>query len=147
MNLTLFTDYSLRILIYTATKPAAQRSNIQEIADVYHISKNHLMKSVHKLGQLGVLETARGRGGGFRLAKSPSEINLGWVIRQIEENWHIAECFDAAQDRCVISPACHLQHVLGEALQAYLKVLDGYTLADIVVNRDQLASQLGLQQR
>lgn len=138
MNLTRFTDYSLRILMYAATRPPGELSNIQEIATVYRISHNHLMKSVHRLAKLGLLETIRGRGGGFRLAKQPEEIGIGWVVRHTEENWHMVECFDEENGFCLISPSCRLQRILRDALDAYLQVLDEYTLADLIVNQSML---------
>ncbi|EPZ45077.1 Rrf2 family transcriptional regulator [Alicyclobacillus acidoterrestris] len=143
MNLTMFTDYSLRVLIYVAMKPEGELSNIQEIAQVYRISSNHLMKSVHKLGKLGLIHTIRGRNGGFRLAKRPKDINIGQVVREMEENWNLVECFDAENGTCILSPTCRLKNVLGEALNAYFAVLERYTLADIVVNRRAMGALLG----
>ncbi len=140
----MFTDYSLRVLIYAAMKSEGELSNIQEIAQVYRISSNHLMKSVHKLGKLGLIHTIRGRHGGFRLAKRPEDINIGQVVREMEENWNLVECFDAENGACILSPACRLQNVLGEALNAYFAVLERYTLADIVVNRRAMGPLLGL---
>lgn len=138
MNLTRFTDYSLRILMYTATLAAEELTSIDEIARIYGLSSNHLMKSVHKLGKLGLIQTVRGRNGGFRLAKSPDEIQIGWVVRQTEENWNLVECFDEQSGGCILNPACRLKGVLQKALNAYLEVLDQYTLADIVQNRSML---------
>ncbi|POB09380.1 Rrf2 family transcriptional regulator [Sulfobacillus sp. hq2] len=145
MNLTLFTDYSLRVLIYVATQPENRLTNVQEVATAYRISNNHLVKVVHKLGNLGLLETVRGRHGGIRLALPPEAINLGWLVRQTEENWNIVECFDAEQGFCVLSPVCRLKAVLNQALQSYLGVLDTYTLADLVVNRDALQGLFRLE--
>ncbi|MFZ3588878.1 RrF2 family transcriptional regulator [Bacillus sp. DJP31] len=143
MKLTLYTDYSLRVLIYLASKKDQDLANIKEIADSYHISKNHLMKVTHELGKMEILETIRGRNGGIRLAKEPTEINIGALIRQTEEDFHLVECFDAENNRCVISPVCGLKHVLQKALQAYLKVLDEYTLDDLVKNPFDLQALLG----
>ncbi|WAH38160.1 Rrf2 family transcriptional regulator [Alicyclobacillus dauci] len=142
MNLTRFTDYSLRVLLYVAVQPEDRLSNIQEISKIYHISNNHLMKTVHRLGQMGLVHTVRGRNGGFRLAKNPEEINIGWVVRQTEENWDVVECFDETNGFCVINPACRLKRVLAEALDAFFSVLDGYTLADLIVNRSSLQDLL-----
>lgn len=138
MNLTLFTDYSLRTLIYVATKPEGQLSTIDEIAAAYRISRNHLTKSVYKLSKLGLIQTVRGRNGGFRLAKDPHDINIGWVIRQTEENWNLVECFDAQNGLCILNPLCRLKGVLGEAMNAFFDVLERKSLADLLVNRRQL---------
>ncbi len=142
MKLTTFTDYSLRVLIYVALKPKGQLSTIDEIATVYRISRNHLTKSVHKLAKLDLIRTTRGRNGGFELCKDPRDINIGWVVRQTEENWDIVECFDPA-NFCILNPACRLKGVLAKALNAYLEVLDNFTLRDITANEHDLASILG----
>ncbi|WP_307343736.1 Rrf2 family transcriptional regulator [Caldalkalibacillus uzonensis] len=144
MRLTNYTDYSLRVLIYLATKQNGELSNIQEIADVYGISKNHLMKVIYQLGKNGFIETIRGRNGGIRLAQSPSEINIGEVVRKSGEDFNLVECFDQKNNQCIISPVCSLRHVLNKALQAYLHVLDEYTLEDIVKNKQPLFKLLHL---
>lgn len=142
MRLTVYTDYSLRTLIYLGAKNEDELTTIQEISDAYNISKNHLMKVTHQLGQLGYIETIRGRGGGIRLAKLPKDITIGEVVRQTEEDFHLVECFDPASNMCKIAPACQLKGVLAEALQAYLAVLDRYTVEDFLGNRDLLMQLL-----
>ncbi|WP_034761233.1 RrF2 family transcriptional regulator [Rossellomorea vietnamensis] len=134
MRLTLYTDYSLRVLIFLASKPKDELSNIKEIADAYSISKNHLMKVTYELGKMGMIETIRGRNGGIRLAQSPEDINIGKLVRATEEDFHLVECFDAENNSCIITPVCGLKHVLGKALNAYLSVLDDYTLSDLIQN-------------
>ena len=143
VRLTNYTDYSLRVLIYLSSKKDQELSNIKEIADTYQISKNHLMKVIYELGKLGYIETVRGRGGGVRLARSPEDINIGEIVRKMEEDFYLVECFDAGKNACVISPACQLKRILNEALEAYFQVLDRYTLADLTRNHDQLAALLG----
>lgn len=142
VRLTLYTDYSLRVLLYLGAKERQELSTIQEIADAYTISKNHLMKVTHQLGQLGLVETIRGRGGGIRLAQSPDAINIGAVVRQTEEDFHLVECFDVENNLCRLSSHCRLKGVLYEALQAYLAVLDRYTLADCLHNEQDLLALL-----
>ncbi|MDQ0232359.1 RrF2 family transcriptional regulator [Metabacillus malikii] len=139
MRLTNYTDYSLRVLIFLASKPSDELSNIKEIADAYQISKNHLMKVTFELGKMNIIETIRGRNGGIKLAHPPEDINIGEIIRRTEEDFHLVECFDENK-HCVISPICGLKHVLNEALHAYFDVLDQYTLADIIQNKDSLFS-------
>jgi Rrf2 family nitric oxide-sensitive transcriptional repressor len=142
MKLTLYTDYSLRVLLYLASTPEQQKLiQIKDIAASYGISKNHLMKVIFHLGKLGYIETIRGRNGGLRLAMEPQDINIGKLVRQTEEDFHMVECF---QDHgsCIISPGCKLKGILNQALQAFLAVLDQYTLQDLAGNREQLASLL-----
>lgn len=142
MKLTLYTDYSLRVLLYLASAPKNNKLiQIKEIAEAYGISKNHLMKVTFHLGKLGYVETIRGRNGGLLLAKEPKEVNIGELVRQTEEDFHIVECF---QDHgsCIISPHCKLKGVLYKATQAFISVLDQYTLADLITNKEQLTTLL-----
>ncbi|MEK4487493.1 Rrf2 family transcriptional regulator [Psychrobacillus sp. FSL H8-0484] len=142
MRLTMYTDFSLRVLIYLGAKEKNELSTIQAISDAYGISKNHLMKVTHELGKLGYIETIRGRGGGIRLAMEPEAINIGQVVRHTEDDFHLVECFDCKTNRCVITPVCGLKGALNRALIAYLKVLDAYTLADFLQQKHQLANLL-----
>ncbi|MFV8829974.1 Rrf2 family transcriptional regulator [Alkalihalobacterium sp. APHAB7] len=141
MQLTTYTDYSLRVLLYLGTLSDDKLASIKEISSAYGISNNHLSKIVFELGKLGLIETIRGRNGGIKLAKSPSEINIGSVVRQTED-LEVVECFDAERNMCMISSGCRLKHVLNEAMKAYLQVLDQYTLEDMLVNKDFLRSLL-----
>ncbi|MFP8783731.1 RrF2 family transcriptional regulator [Planococcus plakortidis] len=142
MRLTMYTDYSLRVLIYLGTKEDGKLTTIQEISDAYHISKNHLMKVTFELGKAGFIETVRGRGGGIRLADRPENINVGTVVRRMEEDFHLVECFSSETNTCPISPICGLRGVLGKALHAYLAVLDEYKLQDLLFNKDALRELL-----
>ena len=133
MRLTQWTDYTLRVLMYcAATQGREQPVTITEVAEGYGISRSHLMKIVQELAAQGLLETTRGRGGGMRLMKAPAEINLGAVVRQTETDFHLVECFDPHVNQCRLSGNCRLKGVLGDAINAYLAVLDGVTLADLV---------------
>lgn len=143
MRLTAFTDYCLRVLMYVGARDGATVT-IDEIATSYGISRNHLMKVVFRLGQLGYLSTTRGRGGGMTLAMPAGQINLGALIRQTEEDLVLVECFSGRSGSCAIQPACVLRSALVEALDAFLAVLDGYTLADLLAPRRRLAKLLGI---
>lgn len=141
MRLTTFTDYCLRVLIYVGTK-GDEMTTIDEIAGSYGISRGHVMKVVFRLGQLGYLETVRGKGGGMRLKRPPEEINLGAVVRDTEEDLFLVPCFEAGVESCRIVPSCVLKGTLDKALKAFLDVLDGYTLADLLAPRKKLAQLL-----
>ncbi|MBD3110079.1 Rrf2 family transcriptional regulator [Bacillus sp. AGMB 02131] len=142
MRLTSFTDYSIRVLLYVNVHND-RLVNIQEIADAYGISKNHLTKIIYQLGKLGYLETVRGRNGGIRLAMEPSEINIGQLVRKTEEDFNIVECFGGDHSGCPITSICTLKGVLNQALFAFLKVLDSYTLEDISKNKIKLKELFG----
>jgi Rrf2 family transcriptional regulator, nitric oxide-sensitive transcriptional repressor len=130
MKLTFYSDYSLRLLMYVSVKRNGLVT-IQEVADAYGISKNHLMKVAFELGRKGFLETVRGRGGGLRLARPPEKIGVGEVVRAMEEDFTMVECFDPKANQCVITGPCRLRGALSRALKAYFAVLDEYTLADL----------------
>lgn len=132
MRLTVYTDYALRVLTYLGVKPPGELATIKEIAGSYGISENHLMKVVHNLGQAEFVVTVRGRKGGMKLAADPAQISLGAVVRKCEEDMRLVECFDPGMNRCPITPACALPGILDEALNAFLGVLDRYTLADLL---------------
>ena len=131
MRLTTYTDYALRTLLHVGTHQD-RLVTIQEIADLHTISKNHLTKVIHQLGLLGVVTTVRGRNGGLRLARAPKEINIGAVVRHTETDFYMAPCFDPQGFPCGLHKACGLKNVLAEATAAYLAVLDGTTLADLL---------------
>lgn len=142
MRLTDYTDYSLRTLIFVAVHPD-ELVHVQAVADAFGIPKNHLVKIVQKLGQLGYLHTVRGRAGGIRLGRAASRINLGEVVRAMEPDFALVECFHQGENACIITSACRLRGVLGEALHAYFAVLDRYTLAELVNEPATLRQLLG----
>ena len=133
MRLTLYSDYSLRLLMFCAVRHG-DLVTIQQVADAYRISKNHLMKVAFDLGRKGYLETVRGRGGGMRLSRPPARIGLGEVVRAVEDDFTMVECFNPETNRCIITGPCRLRGALSKALKAYLAVLDEYTLADLTEN-------------
>lgn len=133
MKLTLLSDYSLRMLMHLAINQGALVT-IAQTADRYNISKNHLMKVAHQLGQQGHIETVRGRSGGLRLAKSPQDIILGHVIREMEQNTVLVECFPGGKGGCLVTKECRLKSILHDAQNVFFDYLDKFTLADLVVD-------------
>lgn len=143
MRLTLLSDYSMRVLMYLAINPQ-KLVTVSEISESYAISRNHLTKVVHQLGRAGYIETVRGRAGGIRLAKSPGEINIGQILRLVEEPSALVECFPNGKQSCVITEACKLRHVLAGAENAFYDYLDQFTLAEMTENSNALHSRLNL---
>lgn len=141
MQLTLYTDYSLRVLLYLGVNPR-RMATITDIAQSYGISRNHLVKVVHNLATQEFIHTSRGRGGGITLARPPAEINIGDVVRHTEVNFHLVECFDHERNTCPIAAACFLKNALYEAQHAFIAVLDRYTLADVLDNKEWLGNVL-----
>jgi len=132
MHLTRYTDYAMRVLLYLGARPERLIS-ISEISRSYGISQNHLMKVVNDLVRAGYLASVRGRSGGVRLARAPSEINLGAVIRRTEDGFDLVAC-----GNCLIAPACGLPTALNEALAAFMAVLDRYSLSDLLSKRGEM---------
>jgi Rrf2 family transcriptional regulator, nitric oxide-sensitive transcriptional repressor len=129
VQLTQFSDYSLRTLLYLASH-AERWVPLPEISRAYGISQNHLAKVVQLLQGHGLVESSRGRSGGLKLAKPPASINIGAVVRATEPHLHLVECFDAENNTCPIDPACGLKGVLLAAQRAFWRELDAHTLAD-----------------
>ena len=129
MKLTIYTDYSLRVLLYLASKPDAT-ATITEITEYYNISRNHLVKVVHNLGIHEFIITSRGKNGGIRLARPAEDIRLSDVVRNTEPDMDLLECFNPETDNCVISPSCRLKSMLYEGRSAFMAVLEKNTLAD-----------------
>jgi Rrf2 family nitric oxide-sensitive transcriptional repressor len=129
MQLTRFTDYSLRTLMYLAARPA-EMSSVKAIADHYGISRNHLVKVIHCLAKLGYIETTKGRGGGIRIARGAESLRLGDLVVQLEPNMTLVECFDPETNSCRITSSCRLKHYLSQASRSFIESLNRYTLAD-----------------
>jgi Rrf2 family nitric oxide-sensitive transcriptional repressor len=143
MELSRFSDYSLRVLIYAAARDG-EKVTLSELAQAYRISHHHLVKIVHFLGRLGFLHNRRGRSGGILLGRKAVDIRVGDVIRKTETHFNLVECFNAASDTCRISPTCRLKGVFQEATQAFLDVLDHYTVEDLVESRSSILRLLSL---
>ncbi|TVT45366.1 MAG: Rrf2 family transcriptional regulator [Denitromonas halophila] len=143
MRLTAYTDYTLRVLMYLSLRyESGELATIEDIATAYDISRNHLMKIVHQMAGAGLLDTVRGRNGGVRLARDPSTISVGMVVRLAESDFVLVECFEPGKEHCcVISPACNLTRGLRRALDAFMLELDRMTLHD-AVSAPSVASEL-----
>lgn len=142
MRLTRFTDYSLRVLIYLGLKDDG-RVTIKEISEAYDISRNHLMKVVSLLTRMGYVDARRGPGGGIALAREAKDICIADVVRDMEDDLNMVECF-CAEGSCIIKPVCELKSALNEALTAYLDTLEHYTLKDLTQPRAKLVQVLGM---
>jgi Rrf2 family nitric oxide-sensitive transcriptional repressor len=140
MRLTLNTDFALRVLIHVGLC-GDKLTTINDIARSFGISKQHLMKVVNNLSQNGYLETLRGRNGGLRLMREPRHINIGQVVRDTENQLNVIGCLER-RGFCAIERACVLRSALQDATQAFLAVLDAYTLADLIKPQRALSSLL-----
>lgn len=140
MQLTIFTDYGLRSLMYLAAH-RDRMCSVREIAEYYGISRNHLVKVVHHMGQIGFVDSTKGKGGGIRLVRDPAKFKLGDVVRALEPSMDMVECFNRDTNTCRITGACQLKHYLSEAKGAFISTLDRYTLADTVKNPKLFAAE------
>lgn len=143
MNLTLFSDYSLRILMYAALNSGKQFS-VDDVANAYKLSRHHVAKAVNFLAQEGYLQAKRGRGGGITLGKDPTEIRIGQLLRRSEAGSPFIECFDSATNTCPIIKGCTLKAALFEAWNNFFDTLDKYTLADMTKRPERLREALAI---
>lgn len=139
MQLTKHTDISLRVLMHLAAFPD-ELGTVKGIAERYNVSRNHLMKVVHRLSMLGYIKSVQGRGGGIALATAAENICVGDVVRQMEATLDVIDC---AGSNCPLTPACLLKRALNQATKAFLKTLDEYTVADITRNRARILKLVG----
>ena len=148
MRLTLYTDYTLRVLMYLALKQRDGEglATIDQIAAAYGISRHLLTKIVQELGRQGFIETLRGRAGGMRLARPAADISIGAVVRVAEEDFAVVACHDGSQPHgCAVFPACRLRLRLAKAVEAFLAELDGMTLDEAIGAPVQAAMLLGIR--
>lgn len=143
MQLTTHTDYALRTLIALGLR-SPNKATAAEIGDAYGISTNHLLKVIQRLAELGYVETQRGKSGGVWLAQLPEQIVVGKVVRELESDLGVVACLRQGSEPCVIDGACRLRGALSAATTAFLMVLDGYTLADVLKPRAKLLQLLPL---
>lgn len=141
MQLSAYSDYSVRVLMYAALRRPA-RVTVDEVAQTFGISRHHLVKVVHDLGRNGYLRTWRGAGGGFTLGRPPEAIRLGAIVRLGEETDTVIDCVDRPRRPCRLVPVCRLKGVLDEAAAAFFAVLDRYTLADLVKHPTRMLAVL-----
>jgi Rrf2 family nitric oxide-sensitive transcriptional repressor len=141
MRLTSYSNYALRTLMVAAMRDG-QLVTVNEVAEIFGISKAHLVKCVHQLGVWGYLDNVRGRNGGFRLARPAQDITVGEIIRKTEEDLDMVECFDAVTNTCPLIGLCNLGKVIKQACRAFLDVLDSVTIADISANRHEVLGAL-----
>lgn len=142
MRLNVQTDYALRLLMHLAVNKDALIT-IAEVAERFRISRNHLMKVAHILGREGFVEAVRGRSGGLRLGRPPEDIRIGDVVRRMEGDFALVECFQGGKGECLIAPACRLKGALHKAMAAFLAALDQYTLQNLVTRNPDLKILLG----
>lgn len=149
MRLTVYTDYTLRVMMYLAVKyKSGEVATVDEIATSYDISRSHLTKIVHELAQMGLIVTLRGRSGGNRLAKPPDEISVGEIVRMAEKDFAVVACHDdSVPHNCAIFKACNLRRGLARAVDAFMAELDKMTLADAIGAPTMAASLLGIDTR
>jgi Rrf2 family nitric oxide-sensitive transcriptional repressor len=141
MKLTTHTDYALRMLM-TLGVLDDRLVTIEELADRHRISRNHLMKVAQSLIGLGYVASARGRAGGVRLAKPPSSIRIGEVVRALEDNSPLVSCLGDGPSGCVLVGVCLLTRSLARSLDAFYAELDAITLADLILPRTALRERL-----
>ena len=141
MQLTRQTDYAVRVLMFLGIQKSDELVTISDIAQHFDISRNHLMKIVHKLGQMDYIQTVRGKYGGLRLERNAQTINLGQVIRDFETSLDIVNCNKLY---CPLTGACELKPILARAREAFLQVVDEYTLQDLLRNPQDMRVLLNL---
>jgi Rrf2 family nitric oxide-sensitive transcriptional repressor len=132
MRLTEHTDYALRLLMYLGAN-RHRLATTSEVAALHGISRHHLIKVVNELARAGFIATVRGRAGGIRLSRPPSDIMIGDVIRHTERDFHVVACLsDRPKTTCALAPTCVLKGVLCYATSCFLEPLDRTPLSNLL---------------
>ncbi len=134
MQITNFSDYALRSLIYLASIPKDQMASVTEVSELFDVSRNHMVKVINKLGHLGYIKTVRGKNGGIKLLKPAAEISVGAVLRDIEP----LQLLDCSVEFCHITPACRLKSKLAQAKEAFLQELDQCSIESLLTDNSEL---------
>ncbi len=144
MRLTQYTDYGLRILLYLGLK--RDLATARELSENFKMSRNHIAKIIHQLGQMGWVETSKGKGGGIRLATKALDLNLSVVIKRLEPDFHLVECFNQKENQCPIAGVCRLEGLLYSAREAFFQALEGVTIRQLAehTKTDPRLKRLGL---
>jgi Rrf2 family nitric oxide-sensitive transcriptional repressor len=148
LRLTVYTDYTLRVMMYLAVKhKTGELATIDNIVDAYRISRAHVAKIVYDLALAGMVVTVRGRSGGIRLAKPSETISVGDIVRMAEKDFAVVACHDtSAELDCVVFPACNLKRGFRRAVDAFMMELDSMTLEDAITSHSVAAGALGIQE-
>jgi Rrf2 family nitric oxide-sensitive transcriptional repressor len=145
MKINSFTNYAFRILIMLGANPDKTIS-LTEVAHAYDISLNHLKKVSARLVEHKLVSTERGRSGGLKLLRNPEDIRLGEIFQLSQTDTAFVECMgDSNAKGCAISPVCKLQSIFTEALDCFIQFMDGFTLEDLVQNKEELNQHLGIE--
>ena len=139
MQLTRHTDYALRVLIFLALQHNQELVTMTDIEQHFDIPRNHLIKIVQRLGKMGYAQTRRGKGGGLRLGKDAAVIRLGDVVQDMENTLELVDC---GKPVCPLHEDCRLKRILNEARQAFISVLNQYTIADVIINPGAIEAAL-----
>ncbi len=137
MRLTTHTDYGLRLLMFGA-EACPLPVSVGNVASKLNVSRNHLSKVAQNLTKAGILETTRGRSGGFRLKKRPQDIRVGEVVRILESETGLVECMRAQDSTCPLTKGCRLPRLFNKASEAFFQILDDCTLDDLVADNAQV---------
>lgn len=143
MQLTRQTDYAIRVMMFLGIQKDDRLVTISDIAYHFDISRNHLMKIVHRLGQKEYIQTVRGKYGGLRLERNPNSIKLGELVRDFETTLDVVDCKKLT---CPITGSCDLKPIMQKAQEAFLAVIDEYTLQNLLNNPADLRSLLGIDE-
>lgn len=135
MQLTLHTDYALRLVLLLARSPTGAIT-VVEAAGSLRVSEHHLAKVAQSLVHAGVLRSQRGRNGGLMLAVDLHTLRLGDLVVRLEPNMDLVRCM-APDGACTLLPGCQLKGALYEARQAFVDRLNTHTVGDLVGPADE----------
>ncbi len=128
MQLTMFSDLGLRIVLRLAVGQPGQKFTAAEVADELNASRAHVSKVVTRLAELDLVEAVKGRYGGIYFAKGAEQKSVGYILRALETG----EVVDCVGSDCPLLPGCSLRNALAGAKEAFFAYLDPITIQQLM---------------
>lgn len=142
MKLSVRAEYALRALLVLGQHYGPDVVRIQTISEEQNIPKKFLEQILNDMKTLGVVESRRGMGGGYRLARPPARIALAEVIRHVAGALAPISCAsENFYERCTCpdESRCAIREVMKETREAIVKIMERVTVADLVERSRRLA--------
>jgi Rrf2 family protein len=126
--------YGLKALVYLAQLPQGQLALVNDIAGANNIPKKFLDAILGELRNAGFVQSRKGKGGGYRLARLPEDIRVGSIVRVLDGPLAPYPCASRTRyepcDDCDVT-TCQVRHIMLDVREAIAEVLDHKTLAEM----------------
>ena len=140
MNVTSKGRYALMVMIDLAQHPDDGFISLKTIADRQGISMKYLEMIVGSLKKAELVDSIRGKEGGYKLNRAPEEYTVGMILRATEGDLAPAECVSVDGHACTRSGVCPSHAVFSKVYSAINSVIDGVTLCDLIPEGESVSA-------